>query len=109
LAALGSLTRFRVDDLKIDGSCVSRIGHAQHDLDIVRALVGMAKAIGLDVTAGAVETGEQLAVLRELGCDRAQGRHLSPPLTVEELERLLEARSEAAVTPDPGQQGNRLS
>jgi diguanylate cyclase (GGDEF)-like protein/PAS domain S-box-containing protein len=100
-AALGSLTRFRVDDLKIDGSCVSRIGHDQHDLDIVRALVGMAKAIGLDVTAGAVETGEQLAVLRELGCDRAQGRHLAPPLTVEELERLLQEQSESGVRQEP--------
>jgi diguanylate cyclase (GGDEF)-like protein/PAS domain S-box-containing protein len=100
-AALGSLTRFRVDDLKIDGSCVSRIGHDQHDIDIVRALVGMAKAIGLDVTAGAVETGEQLAVLRELGCDRAQGRHLAPPLTVEELERLLQEQSESGVRQEP--------
>jgi diguanylate cyclase (GGDEF)-like protein/PAS domain S-box-containing protein len=104
LAALGSLTRFRVDDLKIDGSCVSRIGHDQHDLDIVRALVGMAKAIGLDVTAGAVETGEQLAALRELGCDRAQGRHLAPPLAVEELERLLAAESESTNTLDPEEQ-----
>jgi diguanylate cyclase (GGDEF)-like protein/PAS domain S-box-containing protein len=97
-AALGSLTRFQVDDLKIDGSCISRIGRDKHDVDIVRALVGMAKAIGLDVTAGAVETGEQLAVLRELGCDRAQGRHLAPPLTVAEFEDLLQAQSEHGQT-----------
>jgi diguanylate cyclase (GGDEF)-like protein/PAS domain S-box-containing protein len=106
-AALGSLTRFRVDDLKIDGSCVSRIGHDHHDhhdLAIVRALVGMAKTIGLDVTAGSVETGEQLAVLRELGCDRAQGRHLAPPLTVGELERLLQAQSESGVRLEPDEQ-----
>ena len=96
------MTRFRVDDLKIDGSCVSRIGQDQHDVDIVRALVGMAKAIGLDVTAGAVETGEQLAVLRELGCDRAQGRHLAPPLTVDELERLLREQGESGITLAPG-------
>jgi diguanylate cyclase (GGDEF)-like protein/PAS domain S-box-containing protein len=106
-AALGSLTRFRVDDLKIDGSCVARIGHDQHDVDIVRALVGMAKAIGLDVTAGAVETSEQLAVLRELGCDRAQGRHLVPPLTVDELERLLQAQTESSVRLDPGERADR--
>ena len=93
-SALGSLTRFRIDDLKIDGSCVSRLGQQQQDDDIVRALVGMAKAIGLDVTAGAVETGEQLAVLRELGCDRAQGRHFAPPLTVDEIEHLLQSTSE---------------
>jgi diguanylate cyclase (GGDEF)-like protein/PAS domain S-box-containing protein len=106
-AALGSLTRFRVDDLKIDGSCVSRIGHDHHDhhdLAIVRALVGMAKTIGLDVTAGSVETGEQLTVLRELGCDRAQGRHLAPPLTVGELERLLQAQSESGVRLEPDEQ-----
>jgi diguanylate cyclase (GGDEF)-like protein/PAS domain S-box-containing protein len=110
-SALGSLTRFRVDDLKIDGSCVSRLGQDQHDVDIVRALVGMAKAIGLDVTAGAVETGEQLAVLRELGCDRAQGRHLAPPLTVDEVERLLhlQAQSESGIRLDPDQRDDRAA
>jgi diguanylate cyclase (GGDEF)-like protein/PAS domain S-box-containing protein len=108
-SALSSLTRFRVDDLKIDGSCVSRIGHDQHDLDIVRALVGMAKAIGLNVTAGAVETEEQLAVLRELGCDRAQGRHLAPPLTVGELERLLLAQSDSGVILEPAEQDDHSS
>jgi EAL domain-containing protein (putative c-di-GMP-specific phosphodiesterase class I) len=87
--ALSSLTRFTVDDLKIDGSCVSRLGQQPQDDDIVRALVGMAKAIGLDVTAEAVETGEQLALLQELGCDRAQGRHFSPPLPASEIERLF--------------------
>jgi EAL domain-containing protein (putative c-di-GMP-specific phosphodiesterase class I) len=92
-SALGSLTRFRIDDLKIDGSCVSRLGQHQQDADIVRALVGMAKAIGMDVTAGAVETGEQHALLRELGCDRAQGRHFAPPLTVDEIEQLLQHES----------------
>jgi diguanylate cyclase (GGDEF)-like protein/PAS domain S-box-containing protein len=106
-AALGSLTRFRVDDLKIDGSCVSKLGQDQHHVDIVRALVGMAKAIGVDVTAGAVETGEQLAVLRDLGCDRAQGHHLAPPLSVEELERLLQAQSESGITLNLDQRNDR--
>jgi diguanylate cyclase (GGDEF)-like protein/PAS domain S-box-containing protein len=87
-AALSSLTRFTIDDLKIDGSCVSRLGE-QEDGGIVRALVSMAKAVGLAVTAEAVETREQLALLQELGCDRAQGQHFSPPLTVTEMERLF--------------------
>lgn len=98
-AALGSLTRFTIDDLKIDGSCVSRLGQEPQDLDVVRALVGMAKAIGLDVTAEAVETSEQLAMLRELGCDRAQGRHLAPPLMVEELEQLFQRTDELGLRP----------
>ncbi|MBW3633330.1 MAG: EAL domain-containing protein [Chloroflexi bacterium] len=100
-AALSSLTRFRIDDLKIDGSCVSKLGYHQQDVDIVRALVGMAKAIGMDVTAGAVETGEQLAVLRELGCDRAQGHHFAPPLTVSEVEHLLQSGFGASGAPSP--------
>jgi diguanylate cyclase (GGDEF)-like protein/PAS domain S-box-containing protein len=92
-AALGSLTRFRIDDLKIDGSCISKLGQHQQDVDIVRAMVSMAKAIGMNVTAGAVETGEQLALLRELGCDRAQGHHFAPPLMVAEMELLLQRDS----------------
>jgi diguanylate cyclase (GGDEF)-like protein len=98
-SALGSLTRFTIDDLKIDGSCVSRLGREQQDIDVVRALVGMAKAMGLDVTAGAVETGEQLAMLREIGCDRAQGRHLAPPLMADELERLFQRADEFGLRP----------
>ena len=89
LSALGSLTRFAVDDLKIDGSRVSRLESDQQEVGIVRALVSMAKAMGLDVTAGAVESHEQLIVLRELGVDRAQGQHFAPPLMAEEIERLF--------------------
>jgi diguanylate cyclase (GGDEF)-like protein/PAS domain S-box-containing protein len=99
--ALGSLTRFRIDDLKIDGSCISKLGQHQQDVDIVRALVSMAKAIGMDVTAGAVETGEQLAVLRELGCDRAQGHHFAPALSVSEIEHLLESGVGVGGDPSP--------
>jgi EAL domain-containing protein (putative c-di-GMP-specific phosphodiesterase class I) len=88
-SALTSLTDFTVDDLKIDGSRVSRLGQQPHDADVVRALVGMAKAVGMDVTAEAVETGEQLALLRELGCDRAQGHHFAPPMFVAEIEALF--------------------
>lgn len=92
-SALTSLTDFTVDDLKIDGSRVSRLGLQSQDVDVVRALVGMAKAVGMDVTAEAVETGEQLRVLRELGCDRAQGHHFAPPMFVTEIEALLAQES----------------
>jgi EAL domain-containing protein (putative c-di-GMP-specific phosphodiesterase class I) len=94
-SALGSLIQFTIDDLKIHGSCVSQLGQQPQSADIVRALVGMAKAVGLDVTAAAVETSEQLALLTALGCDRAQGRHFAPPLTVAEIEHLF--RGEPAI------------
>jgi diguanylate cyclase (GGDEF)-like protein/PAS domain S-box-containing protein len=95
-SALGSLIQFTIDDLKIHGSCVSQLGQQPQSADIVRALVSMAKAIGLDVTAAAVETSEQLTLLTALGCDRAQGRHFAPPLTVDEIEHLL--RGEPALS-----------
>jgi diguanylate cyclase (GGDEF)-like protein/PAS domain S-box-containing protein len=97
-SALGSLIQFTVDDLKIHGSRVSQLGQQERSADIVRALVSMAKAVGLDVTAAAVETPEQLALLKALGCDRAQGRHFAPPLTVAEIEHLL--RGEPAIAAD---------
>jgi diguanylate cyclase (GGDEF)-like protein/PAS domain S-box-containing protein len=96
-SALGSLAQFTIDDLKIDGSRVSRLGREQPHSDIVRALVTMAKAVGMGVTAGAVETGEQLAMLRELGCDRAQGRHLAPPLSASEIEQRFQHEPDIAV------------
>jgi diguanylate cyclase (GGDEF)-like protein/PAS domain S-box-containing protein len=88
-SALGSLIQFTVDDLKIHGSCVSQLGQQQQSADIVRALVSMAKAVGLDVTAASVETSEQHELLKAFGCDRAQGRHFAPPLTVAEIEHLF--------------------
>ncbi|MCC7023226.1 MAG: EAL domain-containing protein [Thermomicrobiales bacterium] len=93
-SAFGALTTFTVDDLKIDGSFTARLGKHPQDSEIVRALVDVAKAMGLDVTAGAVETGEQLALLRELGCDHAQGRHFAPPLAVNEMDSLLRRHAE---------------
>lgn len=93
--ALGALSQYAIDDLKIDGSFVNRLSHQPQDIEVMRTLVEMAKTMGLDVTAGAVETSEQLAILREIGCDRAQGRHFAPPLTAVELERFLLQVAEA--------------
>ena len=91
-AALSSLTRFAVGDLKIDRSCVVALGRRCGDTAIVRALIAMAKAVGLAVTAEGVETAEQLALLKRLGCDRAQGHHFAPPLGVAAVEEFLRQR-----------------
>ena len=100
--AIDSLTRFSIDDLKLDGSYVLRLGQRHQDVDVVRALVGMARAIGMDVTAGGVESGEQLAMLHALGCARAQGLHLAPPLRVEEMDALFERGDSVAGDSDQG-------
>jgi EAL domain-containing protein (putative c-di-GMP-specific phosphodiesterase class I) len=56
---------------------------------VVQAVVGLARAFGFDVCAEGVETPEQLAYLRELGCDLAQGFYLARPVPVDAVEELL--------------------
>jgi diguanylate cyclase (GGDEF)-like protein len=100
LAALDAFTRVTIDHLKLDDAWVSRLGQEPQD-DAVRGLVGMARAIGLHVTARGVETGQQLAALHALGCQRAQGHFLAPPLPASELEAMLDG-DQAATSPRPG-------
>ena len=89
-----------IDHLKLDNTWVSRLDYEPQD-DAVRGLVGLARAIGLHVTARGVENDRQLAALLALGCQRAQGHSLAPPLTAEELEARLESDQAA----DPSQPG----
>jgi diguanylate cyclase (GGDEF)-like protein len=89
-SSLGYLRRYAPDIIKIDGSFVNDLGPAgDGDAAIVEAIVGMAKALGLRVIPEGVETAGQLARLAAIGCDYAQGFHLSRPMTAEGLEALL--------------------
>jgi diguanylate cyclase (GGDEF)-like protein/PAS domain S-box-containing protein len=85
-SSLSYLHRFPLDTLKIDRSFVSRLGAVENGdgggqpLQIVRAIVTLAHNLGLNAIAEGVETVEQLAQLRELGCELAQGYWFSKPL-----------------------------
>ena len=72
-SSLSYLKRFPVDILKIDRAFVDGLGSDAEDSAIVRAVVGMARALELGVVAEGVETEQQLHCLRELGCEWAQG------------------------------------
>jgi diguanylate cyclase (GGDEF)-like protein/PAS domain S-box-containing protein len=78
-SSLSYLKRFPVDVLKIDRTFVDGLGVEAEDSAIVKAVVGMAKALELGVVAEGVETERQAAELRELGCERAQGFHFGRP------------------------------
>jgi diguanylate cyclase (GGDEF)-like protein/PAS domain S-box-containing protein len=72
-SALAYLDRFPLDFLKIDRSFVARLGTSERADSVVSAIVTLAHAHGLVVTAEGVETSEQAQALRGFGCDRGQG------------------------------------
>ena len=88
-SSLGYLKRFPVDVLKIDQTFVRGLGQDPEDSAIVRAIVTVAENLDLSVTAEGVETLEQLALLRELGCERGQGYYFARPLPADPLATLF--------------------
>ena len=87
LARLGQLP---VGQVKIDQSFVAAIGQLDHRLvRIVDAVTAIASALDLRTTAEGVETPEQLAYLRGLGCEMAQGYLFSRPIPADDFARLL--------------------
>jgi diguanylate cyclase (GGDEF)-like protein len=88
-SSLGYLKRFPVDTLKIDRSFVKGIGHNPEDRAIVRAVVEVARSLHLSVTAEGIETAEQVAQLRTLGCERGQGYYFARPLAPGSMEALF--------------------
>jgi EAL domain-containing protein (putative c-di-GMP-specific phosphodiesterase class I) len=88
-SSLSSLKRFPFDALKIDRAFVDGLGTDPHDTALVAAIVAMAGALDLELTAEGVETRGQLAHLKRLGCQRAQGFYLARPMSAVELTELI--------------------
>ncbi len=98
-SSLAYLRRLPAHRLKIDRSFIRDLASEGSDEVIIRAIIGLGHSLGLRVIAEGVETEKQLARLRELGCDEAQGDHLSPPLSTAAFEARILRRS--ASGPDP--------
>ncbi len=88
-SSLAYLKRFPLDVLKIDRSFIAGLGRDEEDSAIVAAIIQMARTLGLTVVAEGVERPEQLERLRELDCDRVQGRLIAEPMPAADLERLM--------------------
>ena len=84
------LHRFPGDAIKVSRALISGIGTDAGAFEIVRAVVGLAHNLGLEVIADGVEKREQLDYLKVLGCEFAQGFYLSAPLGADDARALLE-------------------
>ncbi len=88
-SSLSYLKRFPFDAVKVDRVFVDGLGTDPHDTALVAAIVAMACALGLQVTAEGVETREQLSCLKSLGVRRAQGFLLAEPVSADAIALLI--------------------
>ncbi|MEY2461641.1 MAG: hypothetical protein QOG30_3471 [Acidimicrobiaceae bacterium] len=104
-STLADLRRVRLDQLWLDRALVSGLGAGSDDAVIVEHLVEMARRLNLVTVATQVENATQLALLRRLGCDRAQGPFLGMALTSDEIDLLVTSGpasdDDPEVTPSP--------
>lgn len=91
-SALSYLQQYDIQVLKIDKVFVQGLAEDERSLALARAVVGMATALGLDVVAEGIETAEQLALLKEMGCGYGQGFFLGKPMEAKAFEHWLRAR-----------------
>ena len=90
-SSLSALHRLPMKALKVDRSFVSRMASENATSQLVRTISLMARGLDLAVIAEGVETPEQLAGVREIGCDFAQGFLISPPVDADGIREFLAA------------------
>jgi len=90
-SSLSYLSRFPIDQIKIDQSFVRCLGDANTGA-VVRAIIGLAASLALQVVAEGVETMEQVRWLRDERCDQVQGFLLAEPLAPHELAEFVDRR-----------------
>jgi predicted signal transduction protein with EAL and GGDEF domain len=94
-SSLSYLQCFPFDRIKIDRSFIDDIADGIGSLSIVRAVIGLAKNLGMKTTAEGVETQAQVALLHSEGCTEMQGFFFSKPLPAQEIDQLLSSNRTA--------------
>ena len=92
-SSLSSLHELPVDTIKIDRSFVSEAVTSAHHRVLIEATVRVASSLKMNTVAEGIETPEQAAVIRRLGCGKGQGYYYGRPLPAEELERWVGTES----------------
>jgi len=88
-SSLAYLKQFPVHEVKVDRAFIQGVAESPVDSAIVRAVIDLANAMGIAAVAEGVETGSQVAGLKMIGCEVAQGFYFSPPLRAEDFDLLL--------------------
>jgi EAL domain-containing protein (putative c-di-GMP-specific phosphodiesterase class I) len=100
-SSLAYLKRFRLHSLKIDRLFVRDVPRLPQDTAIVRAIIELAHALQLHVTAEGVETSEQHEALRRLGCDSMQGFLFARPMAADAMRDRLVTQDVHGLTEPP--------
>jgi diguanylate cyclase (GGDEF)-like protein/PAS domain S-box-containing protein len=95
-SSLAYLKRYPIDKLKIDRSFVMDTPGSSDDVAIVTAIVQMGRSLQIKTVAEGVETAEQMALLRSLGCDLVQGHLISMPMDAQATRQWLLEQSPPA-------------
>ncbi|KAA0233691.1 MAG: hypothetical protein JJLCMIEE_03355 [Acidimicrobiales bacterium] len=93
-SSLSYLQNLPINEVKIDRGFISEM--EQGDVTLVRSIIDLAHNLGLRVVAEGVEQGDALGRLRGLGCDRAQGFFVSPPLPVDACDAWLATKGQGS-------------
>lgn len=88
-SSLGYLTQFPVSSLKLDRCFIQNVCTSEQDREIVKAVIAMGQALGIQITAEGVETELQMRQLIDIDCDYAQGYYFSRPLRAEKATAWL--------------------
>lgn len=88
-SSLSYLRRFQFDTLKIDRSFIRGVHASRNDQEIVKAMIAMSRAYGMQTLAEGVESKDELDFLLDHGCDLIQGYYFSSPVGVDEFDQLV--------------------
>lgn len=91
-SSLSQLMLLDLDVIKVDQAFTKELVSGKHGKDFFTTIISMARTLEMQVVAEGVETAEQLAVLRQLGCDEVQGYFISRPVPSNEAAMLIRKR-----------------
>lgn len=100
-SSLGYLRKFRFDKIKIDRSFVRNLGESPDSTAIIRAVLGMSRALGIRSNAEGVEDMGQMALLSQEGCEEAQGFLFGHPMPADEFSGFMAIREVRGTAADP--------